>query len=190
MKNYNKEQEIYDNINQKYDRSRGFIDRDLDVLLDNLEKVSENGNYVEIGVCEGSSITAAAMFRPDVNCYGIEIHSIDKALEIIKEEKLNNIELIQGDSAEVCKTWNKDIDMLFIDGGHDTPEVFLDVIGWFPHVKNGCKILLHDYEPDEPGTRFDVGQLGKVFIGHNKFKTYHPAIEDGISSSMFIVTKL
>jgi len=190
MKNYTKEWDRYCSINNKYNISRGLNEHDLNCLLHYASEFLSNSVYVEIGVSEGSSISAMAGFRPDINCYGVEIEGIEKSSNVIKQEGLDNVTLIHGGSADICKTWDKEIDMMFIDGDHNSPQVFLDVIGWFPYIRSNGVILFHDYETGKFGRQYDVCDLSKVFKNHNRFKTYIPSEDDCISSSMMIVTKL
>lgn len=174
--------------------SRGLTPEDLKILMNFVDELKPGSNYVELGVAEGSSMIAVSTLRPDVNCYGIEINqvAIGMAISTISDLKIKNIEIINGDSMEVCKNWNKEIDLLFIDGDHMFPQIFYDFIGWYPHVKSGSNILMHDFERREEGKyvgKHDVGMACDVFRGHKKFNTYIPSIDDMISSSMVAVTK-
>lgn len=54
---------------------------------------------------------------------------------------------IQGHSSEVAKTWNKPIQLLFIDGSHQYEHVLSDFNEFFPHVISGGIVALHDVDP-------------------------------------------
>lgn len=47
-------------------------------------------------------------------------------------------------SYELVRTWDKPIDLLYIDGDHTYEAVRKDFDDWFPHVRRGGWILLHD----------------------------------------------
>ena len=102
--------------------------------------VLKGGIIVEIGTFRGGSaiIMAAAT---EANIY-----SIDIASEVIEKVKdFPNIKFIQGDSKEISITWDKGIEMLFIDGDHTFEGVQKDIINWAPKVKAGGIICFHDY---------------------------------------------
>lgn len=55
-------------------------------------------------------------------------------------------------STEVANTWNKNIDMLFIDGSHQYEDVIADFSGFFPCVVAGGIVAVHDVEEKHPGS--------------------------------------
>lgn len=55
------------------------------------------------------------------------------------------VELIQGYSQEVVKTWNRKIDFLWIDGNHD--QAWQDYQDWSPFLNPGARVALHDAHP-------------------------------------------
>jgi len=104
---------------------------------------------VEIGVRGGISTNAflygmrdRGQKHPDM-----KVHSIDIAdcSGVVKDESLKPYwEFIHGDSKEIIKTWEKEIDILLIDGDHSYEGVQADFRFWEPYVKEGGIILLHD----------------------------------------------
>jgi hypothetical protein len=170
--------------------ARGLGPEDAMILMHYVDELKSGDTYVEIGTSEGYSLLMVAGFRPDINCYGIEINS--DATRLIKDmaEELNfkNVNLITGDSMEACKEWDKKIDLLFIDGDHMFPQIFYDFVGWYPFVETGKKILFHDFEKWQEG-KFQIGLAARVFQGHNKYNFYSAALNDGISSSIIKIIK-
>lgn len=191
LEKYNDHFEACSKIVKKYKIDRGLFPEDLKVLMNYVDELTPNSNYVEIGVSEGFSIISTAKLCPDINCYGIEINSdaINIAQRTISDLNIQNIKLIHGNSMEICKSWDKEIDLLFIDGDHLFPYVFYDLFGWWPFVKPGCKILMHDFEQEKHGIKFDVHHVYKLLKGHKKFNIYVPSIDDGIGSSIIAITK-
>lgn len=52
---------------------------------------------------------------------------------------------LRGKSVEVAKDFDKEIDLLFIDGDHSYEAVKSDVEAWFPKLKDGAIVVFHDY---------------------------------------------
>lgn len=188
-KEFPKQHSFYNEINGKYNLSHGLYSEDLYTLLTCAEQLKSGSNYVEIGVADGSSILAVSLFRPDINCYGVEINPTTKAEQVIKDMNIKNINLLLGRGAEdVCKEWNREIDLLFIDGEHYVFNIVWDILGWMPYVKKNGPILFHDYEGKE-GPKFEVGRVLEVIRNHPKYNLYIPSIDDNISTSMAVLTK-
>jgi predicted O-methyltransferase YrrM len=59
-----------------------------------------------------------------------------------------HIQFIEGNSAEVGKTFDKPIDMLYLDGTHRYAEVCREIDAWYPHVNPGGIIAGHDFDPN------------------------------------------
>jgi len=58
---------------------------------------------------------------------------------------------IRGLSTDAARTWDKPIDLLFIDGSHVYEDVLADFNGFFPHVKPGGIVAFHDVHETWPG---------------------------------------
>jgi len=189
-KQYPKEWDYYNYICKEYDVAKGLYDEDLYAILSEAEKLPPNANYVEVGVSHGSSLISVAHFRPDINCYGIELATdIRNGHRAIEKEGIKNIELFLGrGSEEVCKQWDREIDLLFIDGEHYFPYIFWDFCGWSPYVKQGSKILFHDYE-NAGGPKFSVREALQVFKNHQRYEFTSLSEDYVISSSVAILTK-
>ena len=57
---------------------------------------------------------------------------------------------VRGNSANVATTWCGDIDLLFIDGDHTDAGARADCINYYPFLKNGGRLMMHDVLPDRP----------------------------------------
>jgi len=134
---------------------------------------------VDLGVDYGYSTFCFAI--PQIgNVYGIDSFegdefagvrdTYDYVLEKQKELELNNITFVKGYFDEIVKTWNKQIDILHIDGMHDYKSVKNDFEKWSPFVKENGIILMHDTMVDNP--EFGVSKffkeinLPKTNFGH------------------------
>lgn len=133
-------------------------DREMALLL----KYSKEARVVvELGCYEGK--TSAALAE---NTDGI-VYSIDPfiagrarisyghliAKTYCKRKKLQNLKLIKGMSYEVGRTFTKKIDFLFVDANHSYDAIKRDWEEWFPKIKRGGIIALHDCKqaPCSPG---------------------------------------
>lgn len=177
---YLKEWEEYNQRNSKHNIDRGLHSGDFELLIDCISKLKSGDNYLEIGVSAGSSLLGMSIFRPDINCYGIE-NEQKSVEEVIKKEKIDNAHFIFGNSSDVCKEWKKEIHMLFIDGDHTLPQIAFDVIGWLPFVVKEGMILFHDYEED-------VKKVVDILRYHEKYSFYDSSVE--YQTSMPLIKKL
>jgi len=156
-------EDIINNVNGLMSEKECKILYKLALWLDN------NKNIVEIGSYKGRSsccLAAGALYNnSNVYCidiwdeyssitspttWGLETFSSPTIFEEFKHNilkyKLNNtIQYIKGDSNTIGLTWNKEIDLLLIDGDHSYTGIKKDYEIWSPFVvKNGI-ILFHDY---------------------------------------------
>lgn len=133
---------------------------------------------VEIGSALGKSATymgAALKANKKGKLYAIDPHAqtqwnddhkSDSSLDIL-QSNLNRfdvadyIEIVRDFSDKVGPTWNKPIDVLFIDGGHTFEDVKRDWDLFSPHVRKTGIVLVHDamweYLRDSPIYRKDMG---------------------------------
>lgn len=159
---------------------------DIRVLKKEIEKLQPGQIYLEIGVDEGRSMAAAHHYaKPGVFIIGIDFHdvyshsaSVGRGVFAEKEGIIGYQKkgfFIHGDADTFAELWNKPIDLLFIDGGHDTESVKNNTLKWEEFVSSGGVILFHDI--DHPETRAWVnehygengyedfnGKIGKVVV--------------------------
>jgi len=68
-------------------------------------------------------------------------------LEIFKNNThsvANKIKMLKSKSVDAAKDFNQEIDFMFIDGDHSYEGVKADIDAWFPKLKSGGIIILHD----------------------------------------------
>lgn len=119
--------------------------------------LEENATIVEIGSYLGASssflASAAKEKKHTVYCVdtwkneGMSEGERDTFREFCKniEPLKDNIRILRGKSADIAKTFNEKIDLLFIDGDHSYESVKTDVQSWLPKLKDGGIIVSHDY---------------------------------------------
>jgi predicted O-methyltransferase YrrM len=122
------------------------------------------GNVVEIGTDVGNSTTAFlyGAAKHNGHVYSIDIRDCSGAHKdnpwwtFIQGNTLNEHERIKQHLPS-----QGDVDVLYIDGGHEYLEVLSDFVLFSPLVKKGGLVLFHDVQhPHFPGTArafFEVG---------------------------------
>ena len=130
---------------------------------------------VELGVDYGYSAFFLALNNKKnkvigIDCFDISKHSSRKdddyqfVMDIKEKLKLDNLEIIKGYFDDVAKTWDKEINLLHIDGLHDYDNCKNDCDTWAPLLKENGVILFHDTisAPDGVGLFFSQLELPKV----------------------------
>lgn len=91
--------------------------------------------------------------------------------ENMKRLGITNVELVRGRFDDVAATWDRQIDILHIDGSHRYEDVKRDFEAWRKFVSPSGVILLHDTaELDEPNgvhRLFAEIELPKVEFAHS-----------------------
>ncbi len=123
-----------------------------------------NGKMLDIGTYYGNSAARMAINSPNSTVFTVNIHPKDKTktkakavTEILSEDKigsfykkynLNNIKQIFADTL----TWEipdeiNDLQLVYIDGCHDTRYVINDSLKIYDRVVKNGYILWHDFSP-------------------------------------------
>lgn len=68
--------------------------------------------------------------------YGAFLKNINEYQDIVTP--------LRGFSKDVAGSWNKPIDLLFIDGDHSFDGCFTDINAWVPFVRRGGVVMFHD----------------------------------------------
>ena len=129
---------------------------------------------VELGVDYGYSSFLMALCQNNpvygIDCFDVSVHGPreddDYQFVMSVKEKLglDNLEIIKGYFDDVAKTWDKEIDLLHIDGLHDYKNCKNDCDTCAPLVKEDGVILFHDTvsNPDGAGLFFSQLEVPKV----------------------------
>jgi predicted O-methyltransferase YrrM len=108
--------------------------------------VEDGGVIVDIGTAAGGSAFIMGLSsKPNVKIYTID-PMINRDFE---ENRLalglgNKVEFINRTSSDAFSTWDKQIDMLFIDGVHNYQGVMNDFKTFGSKVKKGGIVVFHD----------------------------------------------
>jgi predicted O-methyltransferase YrrM len=152
--------------NQLIESITGFIDPAETIALYNLAKaLPDESTILEIGSFKGKSTACLALA-----CIGTskKVWSIDPfTRQPVKEyrepiweyslqtwqdnmKRIGVIDIVNpviGLSNDIAPSWNKKVDMLFIDGYHKYEFVLADVRNYLPWLKIGGTIAVHDATP-------------------------------------------
>ncbi len=138
---------------------------------------------VDLGVDQGYStfVFANALAGSHGTVYGVDLfqgdehagfrNTYDSVMHLLHTHSVTNIEIIQSDFNELCKTWNKPIQILHIDGLHTYEAVKNDFEKWHRFVEQDGVILFHD----TVAFASTVGQFFYEIQGYHKMSFHHSA---------------
>jgi len=153
---------------------------DIEILVEELNKLQRGDVYLEIGVDRGYSFACAWYGSPDgVEVHGVDINDTPERQKMF--EKYNMENFYHEPSQELAKRWDKKISILLIDGDHSYDGVTADLESWFPHMKEGGVILMHDHTS---GT--GVMQGASMFFASKNVKYDFPVEMNGLLSKSSI----
>ncbi len=79
------------------------------------------------------------------------------------------VDVVVARSPDVASWWGRELDLVFVDGGHTDEHAQADYDGWARGVRPGGALVLHDVFPDPA----DGGQA--------PYRIYRRALEDGFT---------
>lgn len=142
----------------QFDEIRGHLRPGQEKALHDLACLTpENGVILEVGAFKGRSTCALAMSGRTVHTIDAFTGKTDNTNDLSAPSFLGeffaNLERVDclanviphmGLSSRFWKTWAIPVDMLFIDGGHDDEIVSGDFEHFFPWLKKGGILAMHD----------------------------------------------
>ena len=142
----------------------------------NLEGFS---TVVELGVRSGCSTCAFATAVRDINeileldstLYSVDIAPCpDEVLSIIRRIGCQDYwQYIQEDDMTLAKSWDRPIDVLFIDTSHEYEHTKAELQAWGGWVRKGGLILLHDTHSRHRGVMVPAREYVDSSAGILKF---------------------
>jgi hypothetical protein len=141
-------------------------------LAELASKVPDQGVIVEVGTLYGGVTAVLAKAQPNAAVITIDnfswhpedmpVNSVGLVQDNLAKENIENVTIIENDSREVAKNWARDIDLLWIDGGHSYQFVYFDLVRFGTYSK---VIALHDYKNPAWST---IEEAINVFLKNNK----------------------
>lgn len=155
----NKKNQILENVN----KVEGWLNTPVVELLYRLSSnLTENSNLVEIGSWKGKSTVLLSLACPkSAKLYAIDPHigshehkelfgKVDTYQEFLKNTSRNKecceIIAIRDKSINAIESVPEEIDFLWIDGSHDYDDVKSDFELYFPKLRVGSYVAMHDYK--------------------------------------------
>lgn len=176
------------------------LSNDEKLLLYNLStSLPENACIVEIGSYLGASTYCLAS---GVTSYGGKVYAIDTWTNIgMSEGERNTFDKFQSNIAPLREvviplkgfskahaiSFDKQIDLLFIDGDHSYEGVKTDLELWLPKVKPGGWVVMHDFGWAEGVKRCVREYLLPVQIetGHTLDQMYYTRIDNSVRNRTY-----
>lgn len=111
-----------------------------------VEKLPEDSITVELGVCYGMTSALLSMSTRG-RYFGVDhflmVGHYNEIVDNFNKLGITNYEFLVGNTQDV--PWDRPIDFLFIDAGHDENNVKPDCEKWIPFVKPGGYVAFHDW---------------------------------------------
>lgn len=82
----------------------------------------------------------------------------------LKSKGFQNFTLIKDFSFSAVKSWDKKIDLLWIDGNHEYSAVKKDFLDWSPFLKKGAVIAFHDANKKKESAYWSWGWEGPTKV--------------------------
>lgn len=146
------------------------------------------GEIVEVGTYVGTSticLAKAQMLKGDGRAItAVDIKkqpSLDATLE--RAGVTDFVQLVTSRSNDLAASWDRPIELLWIDGDHSYEGCLMDILAWERHVQPGGIVAFHDYAN---GT--GVAQAIRDSLVRMPWK-YRVALDRGISS-IFVMEKI
>jgi predicted O-methyltransferase YrrM len=116
---------------------------------------------------------------------GVHSDAYDVVMRVIKKNNYDNVEIIKSNFDDVAKTWDKQIDILHIDGLHTYESTKKNYDTWSKFLHDDSVIIMHDTASFQ--------EVKKVFDEidiSNKFNFEHSAGLGVISKNKSIIEKI
>lgn len=152
----------YDELDLKA-KPGAFSTFDMDVVEPEVARLEPGQTYLEVGVDRGKSLSVARMVaQPGVQVVGVDLR---------EDPGVVGTRFLRGDSIELAKTWEGEIDVIFIDADHSYEGCKADIDAWYPHMTKDGVMLFHDCDASSPGVEKAVAEFASAI---NKEVYYSP----------------
>jgi cephalosporin hydroxylase len=143
-----------------------FSVEEMNTLIPYVYQLPENALLVEIGTYHGKSTLFWRFINPNIRILtndicsqeGLGTQENQTTIGTVIPDRIDpevleegNIFQVRGSSHDVVKTFNWDIDLLFIDSEHSYKDTIDTLNGWGKFVKKHHYIICHDYTPQFQG---------------------------------------
>lgn len=133
---------------------------EIDLLTRLAKNLPADPVVVNIGAGAGTSGLTFLSARPDLWLYTIDVAyeinlygGLENEMGILRAAGLldfTRYAAIHGDSVVVGQGWERgQVDLVFVDGDHTYAGARGDIESWWPHLKPGGYMVIHDYQKRE-----------------------------------------
>lgn len=120
-------------------------DYEINMLIKlGMERITKEGKACEVGADMGRSAFVLGSICKEKNA---TLYVVDQDMRCKESLKGLPIIYVEGDSKEVHDKVPSNLDFVFIDGDHDMPTVFYDVVNFWDKLAIGGLMIGHDYHP-------------------------------------------
>ena len=134
----------------------------------NIVTLGNNNATTDFGIIlnnTNSYINCIDNFIDNINdSYRYDIYQL--VLENLHYHKLNNINIVLGESISISNIWAYKIDILYIHAKNNYEYVLENFITWSKHVKNDGVILIHDIFDTNNDSKYAYKLLNKYVEGY------------------------
>ena len=126
-----------------------FTIKQKELVFEYAKKVPKGGVVVELGVAYGETaavICYVAKHR-QFEYHGVDDFSLCGSAESVMASLIRlglSAKIHNGKTCDIL--WNKEIDLLILDAGHDENNIKADCEKWLSFVKKNGIVMFHDYE--------------------------------------------
>lgn len=129
---------------------------ELETLRELSRKLNQDSEVVMIGAGPGVMAMAVMEAHKPLDAPNLHIIEIDSLAWVETHldaagVSASKVTFVQGDSGEVGKNWQSQIDLLIVDGDHSYAGVSRDIDAWWDKVKPGGIVYFHDWLEREGG---------------------------------------
>ena len=121
---------------------------DIGLLFDYAALVPSCSYIIDIGTAGGSSALVMAMASPKcANIITIDPNKNDVFIRILENnpDLKKKVTFMNMTSYEAAEQFNRNAELIFVDGNHTTPGVVMDIESWCPKLNPNGYIIFHDY---------------------------------------------
>ena len=139
------------------------------MTLDYLAKLAWQSRLaIELGTYFGASARVMLRSNPNLHLWSVDHFAVFGSRQISEMFlhqwiQSGNCELITGDSSTAAKMLQHmagKIDFVFVDDGHETPQVLADIRNMLPLIRSGGLLVGHDFDIPHNDVALGVIQSG------------------------------
>lgn len=134
------------------DAHYSMLESQQEEIFNCLKDIPEGAVIVELGVCHGKTFYILSEIARSVGgeAHGVDHFGLEGTAQEVRQalDSLGAVYTIH-ESTTQALAWDKQIDVLLVDAGHDEANVSADCAKWIPFVGPGGIVIFHDWFHDD-----------------------------------------